>query len=81
MVQVRLPSTTNWSYLPAQGSGPLIPEQPSGILIHSLNACVWSFQAVTSGKQMLPFSGQAIYKVGQPCPNYRIALTFSVSVS
>src|SRR6478672_7582152 len=39
MIQVRLPTSSKWSYGPAQSSGALSPTQPSGVLIHSLNSC------------------------------------------
>lgn len=81
MVQVRLPTSSKWSYGQAQSSGALSPTQPSGVLIHSLNSCVWSFKAIADGTQTLSFTGQAICKPGQPCADYRIAMTFSVSVS
>lgn len=81
MVQVRLPTSSKWTYAPTQSSGALSPTQPSGVLIRSLNSCVWSFQAVASGAQTLSFSGQAICKAGQPCADYRIAMTFDVTVS
>jgi hypothetical protein len=81
IVPVRLPTTSKWTYAPAQSTGALSPTQPSGVLIRSLNACVWSFKAGAAGTQTLPFSGQAICKPGQPCANYRIAMTFSVTVS
>jgi hypothetical protein len=81
IVQVRLPTTSKWTYAPAQSTGALSPTQPSGVLIHSLNSCVWSFEAVATGTQTLPFSGQAICKPGQPCADYRIAMMFSVTVS
>lgn len=81
IVQVRLPTTSKWSYVPTQSSDAISPTQPSGVLIHSLTACVWSFKAVAAGTQTLPFAGQAICKAGQPCADYRIAMTFSVTVS
>jgi hypothetical protein len=81
IVQVRLPTTSKWTYAPAQSAGALSLTQPSGVLIHSLNACVWTFKAVAAGTQTLPFTGQAICKPGQPCADYRIAMTFSVAVS
>lgn len=81
IVQVRLPTTSKWSFAPAQSAGALSLTQPSGVLIHSLNACVWTFKALATGTQTLPFTGQAICKAGQPCADYRIAMTFSVTVS
>lgn len=81
IVQVQLPTTSKWTYTPAQSAGALSPTSPSGVLIHSLNSCVWSFKAVADGAQTLSFMGQAICKVGQPCADYRIAMTFSVTVS
>jgi hypothetical protein len=81
MVQVRLPTSSKWSYGPAQSSGALSPTQPSGVLIHSLNSCVWSFKAVANGGQTLSFTGQPICKPGQPCADYRIAMTFDVTIS
>jgi hypothetical protein len=80
-VQVRLPTSSKWTYAPAQSSGALSPTQPSGVLIRSLNSCVWSFKAVADGTQTLMFSGQAICKPGQPCADYRIAMTFTITVS
>lgn len=81
MVQVRLPTSSKWTYAPAQSAGALSPTQPSGVLIHSLNSCVWSFNAVATGTQTLSFTGQAICKPGKPCADYRIAITFNVTVS
>ncbi|HEY7339981.1 MAG TPA: hypothetical protein VH591_03805 [Ktedonobacterales bacterium] len=81
IVQVRLPTSSKWTYAPAQSSGALSPTQPSGVLIRSLNSCVWSFKAVADGTQTLMFSGQAICKPGQPCADYRIAMTFTITVS
>lgn len=81
IVQVRLPTSSKWSYGPAQSSGALSPTQPSGVLIHSLNSCVWSFKAVADGAQTLSFTGQPICKPGQPCADYRIAMTFEVTIS
>ncbi|HEX5159163.1 MAG TPA: hypothetical protein VFW17_18285 [Ktedonobacterales bacterium] len=81
MAQVRLPTSSKWSYAPAQSSGALSPTQPSGVLIHSLNSCVWSFKAIAAGTQTLSFTGQAICEPGQPCADYRIAMTFTVTVS
>jgi len=81
IVQARLPTSSKWSYGPTQSSGALSPTQPSGVLIHALNSCVWSFKAVADGTQTLTFTGQPICKAGQPCPDYRIAMTFSVAIS
>ncbi|HEX5439431.1 MAG TPA: hypothetical protein VFW76_00980, partial [Ktedonobacterales bacterium] len=81
VVQVRLPTSSKWSYGPTQSSGALSLTQPSGVLIHSLNSCVWTFKAVADGTQTLTFTGQPICKAGQPCPDYRIAMTFSVAIS
>ena len=81
VVQVRLPTSSKWSYAPAQSTGALSPTQPSGVLIHSLNSCVWSFKAAADGTQTLSFTGQAICMAGQPCADYRIALSFTVTVS
>ena len=81
MVQVRLPTTTKWTFQSSQPTGMLTTTQPSGVLIHSVNACVWSFQAASAGTVSLPFIGQAICEPGKPCPNYRIAMTFTVTIS
>ena len=81
MVQVRLPTSSKWTYEPGPTASALSEIQPSGVLIHALNACVWSFQASATGAESLSFIGQAICQPGQPCAAYRIAMTFSVSVS
>ena len=81
MVQVRLPTTTKWSFTSAQPTGTLTATQPSGALIHSVNACVWSFHAAAAGTATLSFIGQALCEPGKPCPNYRLAMNFTVTVS
>lgn len=81
MVQVRLPTTTKWSFTSAQPTGTLTATQPSGALIRSVNACVWSFRAAAAGTATLSFIGQAICEPGKPCPNYRLAMNFTVTVS
>lgn len=81
IVQVRLPTTTKWSFTSAQPAGALTATQPSGVLIHAVNACVWSFQAAAAGTATLSFIGQAICEPGKPCPNYRLAMNFTVTVS
>jgi hypothetical protein len=40
VVQVRLPTTSKWSYQPAQTNQALDMTQPSGVLIPALNVCV-----------------------------------------
>lgn len=81
MVQVRLPTTSKWTFDSSQPTGAMTSTQPSGVLIHSVNACVWSFQAATAATASLSFTGQAICEPGKPCPNYRIAMTFTVTIS
>lgn len=81
IVQVRLPTTTKWSFTSVQPTGTLTATQPSGVLIHAVNACVWSFQAAAAGTATLSFIGQAICEPGKPCPNYRLAMNFTVTVS
>jgi len=55
--------------------------QPATALVPALHACVWSFQAVSTGGQMLPFVGQAICPPGRFCANHALALAFRVSIS
>lgn len=81
IVQVRLPDTSRWQYIPSQPATALVPVSPSGVFVPALHACVWSFQAVSVGGQMLRFVGQAICPPGRFCANHALALAFSVSIS
>lgn len=80
-VQVRLPTSTKWTFQSSAPTGTLTIAQPSGVLIHAVNACVWSFQAAAVGTASLSFIGQPLCEPGKPCPNYRIAMTFTVTIS
>lgn len=81
LVQVRLPITSKWTYQSSAPAGTLAAARPSGVLIHAVNACVWSFQAAAVGTASLSFIGQPLCDPGKPCPNYRIAMSFTLTIS
>ncbi|HEV8191836.1 MAG TPA: hypothetical protein VGP82_10185 [Ktedonobacterales bacterium] len=81
IVQVRLPSTSRWSFQAVQGAAALTSIAPSGMYAPALKACVWTFQATSAGAETLRYAGAPICKPGQPCAAYRIAMDFSVNVS
>ena len=81
LAQVRLPTTTKWTFQSSAPVGTLAVAQPSGVLIHAVNACVWSFQATAAGTTSVSFIGQPLCEPGKPCPNYRIAMTFTITIS
>ena len=81
IVQVRLPDTSRWQYTPTEPATALVPVSPSDVFVPALHACIWSFQAVVAGGQMLRFVGQAICPPGQFCANRAVSLVFSVTIS
>jgi hypothetical protein len=80
-VQVRLPATSRWSLQAAQSATVLASIAPSGMYAPALNACIWTFQARSTGAETLRYAGAPICKPGQPCAAYRIAMNFSINVS
>lgn len=83
VVQVRLPSTSRWSYQSAHSS--TTPEltllQPAGIQDITLNDCVWNFMAQSAGTATLDFEGMPNCDVHVPCPQNIVELSFTVTVS
>ena len=80
-VQVRLPATSRWSFQTTQSATALTMIAPSGMYAQALNACIWTFQARTSGAETLRYGGSPICKPGQACAAYRIAMDFSVNIA
>lgn len=80
-VQVRLPSTSRWSFQARSAAAVLTAIAPSSAYAPSLNACVWTFQAKAIGAETLSYGGAPICKPGQACATYRIAMDFTVNVS
>jgi hypothetical protein len=78
-IVVELPTTSRWRLAQAQ-SAQLQPNDPQGALDDSLNACVWSFKAQSSGDAALDFTGSAVCESGQVCPDFQLNLTFAIKV-
>ena len=79
LIVVELPATSRWQLAQA-ASASLQPAELQGVLDDSLNACVWSFRAQSVGASSLNFSGSAVCEGGQECPQFIIALDFTVNV-
>jgi hypothetical protein len=75
LVQVRLPSTQQWTLTGANGIEVL---QPAGI--QSAGACIWNFRATQAGTATMSFTGRPLCEPRTPCPQYILAETFTVNV-
>ncbi len=79
LIVVELPTTSRWRFNQA-ASAQLQPGDLQGVLDDSLNACVWSFHAQSTGTTTLSFGGSAVCESGQMCPQFVIALNFPIKV-
>jgi hypothetical protein len=80
VIEVHLPFGELWQG-PNASQGILALQTPSGYALKDKGVCVWRFVAQGSGTANLTFTGRAICKLGQFCPQYILALPFTVKVA
>jgi hypothetical protein len=79
LVQVRLPTSLRWTLdgVPTH----LSPVGQGSVQDGTLNACVWTFRAVSQGTAALHYTGSAICEGAKPCAQFALAMDFTVNVS
>jgi len=79
LIEVRLPFGQRWSG-PTTSQGILQLQQPAGYASQTDKGCIWRFIAQGTGTQTLTFSGHAICRQGQLCPQYVLSRQFTIAV-
>ncbi len=79
VIEVHLPFGQQWSG-PASTPGILQLQTPSGYALKTAKVCVWRFIAQGTGTAKIAFSAKAICKSGQLCPQYVMAVPFTIDV-
>lgn len=79
VVEVHLPFGQLWRG-PSTSQGVLSLQTPAGYALKDKNVCAWRFVAQGTGTTELSFTGRAICKPGQVCPQYVISVPFTIKV-
>ena len=79
IVEVDLPFGILWGG-PTSSQGTLTLQQPAGYAWQANKVCVWRFTAQNTGTTQLTFTGRAICKKGEACPQYIMQVPFTIEV-
>ncbi len=79
IIEVDLPFSQMWTG-PASVPSNLTLQQPAGYAWQASKVCVWRFTAQNTGTAQLTFTGKAICKKGQACPQYIMQVPFTIDV-
>lgn len=79
VIEVHLPFGQLWQG-PSVSQGSLSLQTPVGYALKDKNVCVWRFVAQGTGTTRLSFTGRAICKPGQLCPQYILSVPFTINV-
>ena len=80
VIEIQLPFGQLWNG-PTASQGALQLQTPYGYPSQTAKSCIWRFTAQGTGTTQLIFSGRAICKKGQMCPQYVISVPFSIHVN
>ncbi len=80
VVEIQLPFGHKWSG-PTTSQGQLELQTPSGYASKANNVCIWRFVAKGAGMTSLNFTGQALCKPGELCPQYIMDVPFTITVN
>ncbi len=79
IVGFELPFGQMWSG-PVTSQRSLQLQSPSGYAMPANHVCIWRFAAHNAGKSEVAFTGSAICKQGQMCPQYIVNMPFTIEV-
>ena len=79
VIEVDLPFGQSWTG-PTASQGVLQLQTPAGFALTTSKMCVWRFTAQSTGTTVLKFYGKAICKPGELCPQYIMALPYTILV-
>jgi len=79
VLEIQLPFGLRWTGPTISGGG-LRVQTPAGYASAALGMCIWRFKALSAGTTHLTFFAMAICQNGQFCPQYVLALPFTIVV-
>ncbi len=79
VIEVQLPFGLRWTG-PTTSGGGLQVQPPAGYASTALGMCIWRFSTVSTGTTHLTFFARAICQKNQYCPQYILALPFTIVV-
>jgi hypothetical protein len=79
VIEIQLPFGLRWSGPTISGGG-LHLQTPSGYASTATGMCIWRFSALRAGTTHLTFVARAICQQGQYCPQYIMAIPFTIVV-
>ena len=80
-VEVVLPVTLQWHFVPTSAQGVLQLQQPAGYLDVARQSCVWRFVAQAKGESTLAFTHTSHCVPNTKCSDVAVALPLTVTVS
>ncbi len=79
VIEIQLPFGLRWTGPTISGSG-LQAQTPVGYASTALGMCIWRFSASHAGTTHLTFFARAMCQKNQFCPQYVLALPFTIMV-
>jgi hypothetical protein len=79
VLEIQLPFGLRWTGPTISGGG-LHIQTPAGYAATALGMCIWRFNAAGAGTTHLTFFARAICQKNQYCPQYVLALPFTIVV-
>ncbi len=79
VLEIQLPFGFRWAGPTISGGG-LHLQTPAGYASTALGMCIWRFNASSAGTTHLTFFARAMCQNGQFCPQYVLALPFTIVV-
>jgi hypothetical protein len=79
VIEIQLPFGLQWTG-PTLSGGGLNVQPPAGYASTALGMCIWRFSASSGGTTHLTFFARPICQKGQYCPQYILALPFTIVV-
>lgn len=79
-IEIDLSFGKHWQGPTSNAQGLLTVQNPSGYAAPAAKACVWRFVASGTGTAHLTFSGRPICEKNQLCPQYVMAVEFTINI-
>jgi hypothetical protein len=79
VIEIQLPFGLRWSG-PVLSGGSLQLQTPAGYASPSKGMCIWRLNAPQAGTTTLTFSARALCVAGQLCPQFVLAVPFTMAV-
>jgi hypothetical protein len=81
VIEIRLPASFTWHLSQGEPSSVLEVAAPAGWYNSALRACIWRFDAASSGTAQLDFAGGPVCDPGKACPAIAVIAQYKITVS